>query len=281
MSTFNLSAQNTDSVRKAIISDVYVNPGFMVLNYAPFQLNDFILLSSDIDIQSKDYAEYSYGYFGEFLNTGFISIKTGLNFYSKSKQRMLRNPQLRFGFTYIGNSTMNCELVHTLKKPYDTLQSAQTGNVVYVDSVIRRNLNMSYHFNQLRIDVSCLFRTPDKHRCTLYSGIGLQGGMMLSAYTNIRHDETKSIEPDFLYSSSLNNKLLFEKNYRNKMGYSFAAYIPAGVDLRLGKTSEFWKRVHLFADFTALINITFIPELQSYTNFGFMTSMGLRISTLK
>jgi len=51
-----------------------------------------------------------------------------------------------------------------------------------------------------------------------------------------------------------------------------------GIDFRIGKKREFWKRTHLFYELRPGINVTSIPELRPITNASVQHGIGLRVS---
>src|SRR5690606_33840629 len=134
--------------------------------------------------------------------------------------------------------------------PYDTLTSSQTGQVVYIDSVYTQNYSMDYVSEQLRLDGSVIFRTNPEGRWSLYAGIGFTVGLSVNATTEIYYSKYGRIETrypngqtshsyQYYYPGSYISKT---ETFRNKTNFSVSPYIPMGVDFRIGKKREFWKR---------------------------------------
>jgi hypothetical protein len=68
------------------------------------------------------------------------------------------------------------------------------------------------------------------------------------------------------------------ERFNNQTSFGLLAYLPLGLDFRLGKNQEFWKRLHLFYEISPGLNMTFIPELNTATNIAIRNGLGLRVS---
>jgi hypothetical protein len=68
------------------------------------------------------------------------------------------------------------------------------------------------------------------------------------------------------------------EEFPNKNNFGFSAYIPLGINLRLGNKIEFWKKVNLFYEIRPNINITYVPELRTVTNAFLQVGCGFRIT---
>ncbi|HPS71758.1 MAG TPA: hypothetical protein PLM70_05865 [Bacteroidales bacterium] len=106
--------------------------------------------------------------------------------------------------------------------------------------------------------------------------------MSFNAKTYIHYSKTEQIQSQDPYQ--YNN---FYDNYdgtsesemiNNNNNFGFSAYIPLGVDFRIGKKRDFWKRIHLFYELRPNINVTYIPNLRSITNTSINHGIGCKIS---
>ena len=66
--------------------------------------------------------------------------------------------------------------------------------------------------------------------------------------------------------------------YKNKNNFGFSAYIPMGIDFRIGRKRKFWKQIHLFLELRPGINGTSIPELRTIVNSSMQYGFGLKVS---
>jgi len=57
------------------------------------------------------------------------------------------------------------------------------------------------------------------------------------------------------------------------MGYAATAYVPVGMDFRLGKKDSFLKMIHLFIEARPSAKVVFQPEIKpnfnAFLNYGF------------
>ncbi|KRP10370.1 MAG: hypothetical protein ABR95_12205, partial [Sphingobacteriales bacterium BACL12 MAG-120813-bin55] len=168
--------------------------------------------------------------------------------------------------------------------PFDTLTSASTGQTLYVDSVTIENYNMNYSSEQLRFDGSFIYRTNPAARWSMFTGAGITAGLAITTYTDIYYskygrtdtryaNETQS--SSFSYSNFISSK---SESFQNRTTFGASAYVPLGIDFRIGKDKEFWKRTHLFYEIRPGINFTAIPELHTVANVSLQSGFGLRVS---
>ena len=213
-----------------------------------------------------------------------FSVLLGLQFNDKQKTFYEGNPLLRVGISYISGTTLTGGLFDEVRKPYDTLTSSQTGQTVYIDSINTKNYSMSYTSEQLRLDGSLIFRTNPESRWSIFTGMGITAGVSFNANTNIYYNSNGKAEARYAngnsfssygYSSSANIKT---EKFRNKTNIGLSIYIPLGIDFRIGKKREFWKRTHLFYELRPGINVTSIPELRPITTASVQHGLGLRVS---
>jgi hypothetical protein len=169
------------------------------------------------------------------------------------------------------------------RRPYDTLSSAQTGQTVYMDSVTTKTLGMNYTWEQVRLDGSLIFSTNPEARWALFSGIGFSAGVSINSNTEIYYNNSGSIEShspnstQTSYSSYYSERSMTER-FRNKTNLGFLAYVPLGIDFRMGKRREFWKRMHLVYELRPGINMTSVPELRVIANAAIQQGLGVKVA---
>ncbi len=187
--------------------------------------------------------------------------------------------QFRIGFSYFGVNMSN-SVSKTDRKPYDTLTSSQTGQTWYSDSVTQRSYSMDYKSQQIRIDVSLIYRTNPAARWSLYGGIGMDAGGAVFTYTDINYYEYTTIESGIYTSNSSNSNNSKNRSERivNNNGYGYSVYLPIGMDFRVGSKSEFFKQLHLFYEFRPFINYMNIPLLGSMSGVGAKMGFGVRVT---
>jgi hypothetical protein len=275
--------EQTKTLNKISISEIYVQTGIYSGHSSMGTLTDFKLLAPQSILLNRDFSDYSSSNGLILNNNTMFSVVLGIQFSDKQNTSYKKNPLLRLGVTYFSGTTLTGNLYKENTKTYDTLTSTNTGQTVYMDSIIRKNLGMNYSSEQLRFDGSLIFRTNPEARWSLFTGIGVTAGFSFNAYSEIYFSHTNSIEARFpngnssTYYSHFGNDWETEK-FRNKNNLAFSTYIPMGIDFRIGKKSEFWKQIHLFYEFRPGINMTSIPELRTFTNATIQNVLGLKVS---
>ena len=114
----------------------------------------------------------------------------------------------------------------------------------------------------------------------MFGGVGITAGMSLNAYTYISYETDHSTESSGTSSSntSYGNTDFETEKFRNKNNTGFSAFIPMGVDFRIGRNKEFWKRLHLYYEFSPSINVVNVPELRTFTTANIKHGLGLKVS---
>lgn len=288
---------NTAPVKKIDVCEVYVSSGFAGNSNQNATTADYNKLAPTSELLKADLSGYStQDQFGANMS-GMFSVLMGMRFGNKDRTDYKPNPIFRIGFTYFNNTSLASNYYQSVTKRYDTLYSYQTGNEHFVDSVTTRNYNVAYQSQQIRLDASLIYRTDGKARWSFYAGGGLNVGVSLNAFTNVSYNNYGSIESDGVYytqSSSAPNYYTFGGNngmyssapsgdsqtetFKNDNNFAFSGYIPLGIDFRMGKKREFWKRTHLFCEFRPGISSTSIPELGTYNSAYWQTNFGIKIN---
>ena len=262
------------------ITQIHINSGsFMDIDNSKNQLSDFSLLAPGSDILSKDFSAYqTNGYYfsgglmrdNSFLSnsSNFQSIQLGLSF-AKCPKGTLR----------IGISNVHSELLNTSGFNYegyvvDTLISSQTGQMYYVDSTISNYYNGNYSNDQLRLDAAYIFEANAGKRWAFHAGLGLSIGMSYRSTTTLLTEEY--IQPYSGYEGTSNTQNIESESYGNFMVMGGSAYIPLGINFKLGNKREFWKPFVIYNEFRPTIQLNSIPNNTVKFNVGFGSTLGLR-----
>ncbi|AEV31821.1 hypothetical protein Oweho_0808 [Owenweeksia hongkongensis DSM 17368] len=246
-------------------------------------LQDFQLLAPNSNLLQNDFTGYnnSSGY-NSWNSSARISFMLGFDFKKKDDDVSKLSPQLRIGLTYTNGVSLYSNYWNEDRFAYDTLTSSRTGNQTFVDSVNYDSYDMNYHSDNIVLDVSLIFRTNPAARWSFYGGVGVMGGMAINANTIIYHYNNSYIE-------NQNDDQYFERQYsdssldemetvRNDNSFLVSGYIPMGVDFRLGKKRELWKRTHLFFELRPSLNVNNIPEVGTFTQGSVHHGFGIRIT---
>ena len=286
--SFSTFGQDDKPVKRIAVTDLYIHMGMFLEDNSYTSVDEFKTLAPQSDILNNIPLNLSQSTSSSFSSSSVLSVLIGIQFSDKQKTAYKANPLLRLGFNYSNLTSLNNRLHKEDRYPYDTLTSSQTGQMTFIDSINSHNYGMSYSSDQLRFDGSVIFRTNPASRWSIYSGLGVTAGISINAYTSVYHGEsgrtetfspngttTINVLPNSANPQSDNTQ---RESFSNKMNYGFSTYIPMGVDFRIGKNKEFWKRMHLFYEIKPAMNFTSIPELQTYTNVNVQHGLGLRVS---
>ena len=264
------------------ITEVYVQTGFVAHNKAVNTLDDFRKLAPQSTLLDSNFNGYSSHSNAFTNNVGFaFSTLVGINFLNHQKTNYNSNPQLRLGISYMSGISMSRSLRKEDTKPYDTLTSSQTGEIILIDSVSTNHFNMQYNNEQLRLHASLIFRTNPKARWSLYTGAGITAGMSFNAHTQIGFSHSNSTTVNNsgnYYGDTYGSYDQTTEDFINKNSFGFSAFIPLGVDWRVARKREFWKRLHLYCELGEQIDFSTVPELRTYTSSGITFSLGLRVT---
>jgi hypothetical protein len=278
------SQQNEVSLFK--VQDFSVLPTMQVFNATPATLNDFNELAEGSMLLARDYSGFNRSDFGATNGAGGFEVMLGMGLRNKDKSGYRQSAQLRVGVGYSSVSSLSANYHQDERKPYDTLVSSQTGNSVFVDSVTHRNLSLNYNTDNVRLDVSMIFRTTGVSRWSLYGGVGVRANYSFNGYTSVNYYEQKGTEQErqdfngyYGYGLDFEDSQSENEVFRsNESSFGGAVYVPLGVDVRFGKTSDFWTKIHLFGEVRPGLDFSNIPTYGSVTQGFLQFGLGLRVT---
>ena len=262
------------------ITQIHLNAGsFMDIDNSKNKISDFSLLAPGSDILSQDFSAYQQvGYLNPGMmmrdksnlanSSNFQSIQLGLSFVKCPKGT------LRIGISNVHNELLNASGHYYESHVIDTLFSSQTGQMYYVDSTISNNYNGNYSNDQLRLDAAYIFEVNAGKRWAFHAGLGLSIGMSYRSTTRLRTEEY--IQPYSGYESTSNSQNIESESHGNFMVMGGSAYIPLGINFKLGNKREFWKPFVIYNEFRPTIQLNSIPNNTVKFNVGFGSSLGLR-----
>ena len=259
---------------KIAVTDVYVHFGSFGEKVAYGSLDDLRKLAPQSDLLARDFSDFDQQAGGSYFNGGSLFMASlGLKFKKKDGSDYRANPQLRLGITYFSGTPLSAGVSRQESFVVDTLVSTVTGEIVLADSMVNQSYNMDYIADQLRLDAALIFRTKPEARWSLYGGFGVAAGISINPRTEVYYNTW-----DFDNESNSGFGAYESERFNNQTSFGLLAYLPLGLDFRLGKNQEFWKRLHLFYEFSPGVNMTFIPELNTATNIALRNGLGLRVS---
>lgn len=258
------------------ISEFHIQNGMGYNSMQNYELSDFQSLAPNSVLLKNDLSEFtpnSYFMFNGargFNGNSYQSIQLGLTFKNNP------NPLWRIGISHGASNSFSAGFSKDTYAPFDTLTSSQTGEQFYIDSVHSENYFMDYRSQQLRIESSLIYRTNVEKRWSVYAGIGASLGLSYNAHTHISYSTSDYISST--YSNYSGNYSTATEHYRNKTNISTSLFVPMGVDFRIGKNKEFWKRLHLYYEMKPSLSFLSVPELRTFTSVNMINSFGLKVT---
>jgi len=256
------------------ISEFHLQTGFQYYPAQTTSLEDFQKLAPNSVLLKEDLPSYnSFGYYNGRGN--FSSVQLGLTFKNHP------NALLRVGLSNMGVSGLQKSYSKQDHFPYDTLTSSATGEQTFIDSVSSQSYFMNHSSRQIRLDAALIFRTDASARWSLFAGIGASLGVNYNATTYIsyyRNNYINNQNGNSYYNGYSNNGSEKTETFTTKNYLTTTAYIPMGVDFRIGKNKVFWKRLHLYYEIKPSISMTQIPALRTITTVNMTQALGLKVS---
>jgi hypothetical protein len=282
--TISLFAQENKQP-KIRISELGIYQGMYSGYYTDASLTDFYRLAPASELLKNDFSGFSKSSNNyESITDNTFSVNLGLQFYDKEKQTYKSNPQLNIGVTFTGATILNASYILDEKVRFDTLTSLNSSYVVYMDSTKYQSYRMEYLFQQIGINTSLIYRTQPNARWSLYSGAGVSVLTSLMSATHIYYYKHELITYSFPNSANYYSTQRLPEDYENfnevhtnKTNLSAFAYIPLGVDFRIAKKNEFWRKMHLVMEMQPGLAIDYIPEIGSHFYGTFRGNFGVRV----
>jgi hypothetical protein len=242
-------------------------------------LADFKALAPQSTLFNQDLSSYEESSGWGVYGTAMFNMAIGINFRHMETNDIKPNPQLRLGVSYInGRPSLSLFLHKEERWAYDTLISTQTGDMYFIDSVSNSHYHMDYACDQLRLDVSMIWRTNPLARWSLFAGVGVSVGTSVTAVTQISYSFSKGIDNSQVYGQYTLHGEGHVESFSNGNNLAFAAALPMGIDWRIGKKSEFLSRLHVFYEVRPGIHFLRVPELGTNRGVGIQQAYGLRVS---
>lgn len=283
MFLMNANTSQCQEIKRINISEFYLIPSTII--FSPNSLNiieiERLAKNSSLLSNTNNFAGFdNNSYNGMNGNTSF-SLLLGFNISDKGKSEILNNPHFRLGFTYGKNSLVSGFFSNEQIFIVDTLISQNSNRETFVDSTVTDNYFVNYETENIRIDASVLFRRNPEKRWSVFVGMGIMAGFSVQANTQINYQRYSRFNYRYENTSNRINDEILEYNnekFENKTSFSLAAYVPFGVNFRIGNKREFWKHTHLYYEMRPGLMFTDIPEIGSFTNTFLQQGFGLKFT---
>jgi|GEM_PF-2333956 len=272
----------TDSMaNKAHFSDIYVlfgNFGGQAIgvsyNTALQLAPQSVRLANPLGYQATD---WNYDNNQTFTFVGQIGIKL------PKKRFHTLAPTLRLGLMYNQGTVLANAISKRTRVRTDSLTNSQGAVVRYVDRVNRETIVTNYQIDELYADANLTYSINQRGRFSMFLGIGVGIGAFFNSntdvvYTNTAYTSEYALNDRFETNTNFSTEEYEQENFRNDPGFAAMAYLPVGLDFKLGKKNEAWQKAHVFVEFRPGVQIRQFPEA-NYTVFGQFVAghLGFRI----
>lgn len=284
----NLSLANAQTdeapIKPINLADVSFQAGLMIQPSDNTNLSTFKQLAPESEILQNDFSSYNSSLLGGSIGHSIFSCLLGIQFRNNKTKQYRENIKLRIGLSYTSFSLLNTSLTKEDRFTHDTLVSSQTGQTYFSDSITFRTLALDNYVEQIAIDASIIVNTSPEKRWQLFTGIGINAGFTISSVTSINYFKFSRSETDLNsenYSGSTFQSeapTSINETFRNNNSFSAIAYIPIGVNFRVGKNNELLRKLHVYWELRPSILYNNIPDLFSLTRGAFSQSLGVRYS---
>jgi opacity protein-like surface antigen len=260
------------------LGSVYVAGGAFMAADQPIFRGDLAKLAPGSPLLAHDLADHQFMNERYHTGTPVFDVSIGILPF-RTAERM--GPELRLGLTYAGAMSNGAWLERTVRTPYDTLTSSQTGQQIFVDSVERSTYWIDHSAERLGINASLIWRTQG--RWSLFGGVGVVGGVVMNSRTDVSKTVWTGVEgPMTNWYSAYGVPAAFGRNsplesYRNGTGWWCAGQIPFGIDLQIARNNAFWNKMHLFYELRPQLLLQHLPELGTYSAFSLQSLIGVRL----
>ncbi len=268
------------------VTSVQINTGFMSLSLNrgnKGEKEDFEKLMPDSEILTSDFTGFRKDDYYYFDPRTVFNVLLGMQFFDR-EYGYKRNPELRIGLNYFSGFVLNGYWDKEDRMVIDTLNSPRTGRSYFIDSVTSSSFNMEHWMEDIHLDVSVIFRTNSEDRWTLFAGFGITAGRSILSETEISFQEngyieTRSTEGTILQRDYTGGSSTYKFERRTQINnWGCSAYVPLGVDFRIGKRRENLKHMHLCYEIRPTLQYLSLPGFGTLLNSGAQHTLGLRVN---
>ena len=172
------------------------------------------------------------------VDAPIIDIGTHFTKPSETGETKKWNPEFSIGISYnpielLASSYQNYEILRI-----DTLQSTQTGQDVYVDSIVNQSFNYSYQQELIYLNVGASISTNPMKRWRISIGVEASVGYSLIARTFLdkaQFDRLESSDGSFVRGLTVGGPDFEHEQIDNERGISTRLALPVVLSFRLSK----------------------------------------------
>jgi hypothetical protein len=259
------------------VTDMYVLSGVFEQNSTAGTLSDFQTLAPNSLLLKQDLNDFKSS-LGNWSGSNIVfAASLGIQLRDPSSERFLKNLKWRVGFSYNAGTALTSGLSYFKRTVYDTLTSSETGNETYVYDTDSRGYNMRYSAEHLRLENALYYGFNPSDRWALFVGLGFNIGLSYNNVVEINYSESHYNDGPKSNTDNSSSGLYSSERFNQKSKLNGSAFLPLGIDFRIGKKNEFWKRMHLYYEFRPAVQFLSIHALGNYAYTVLQQGIGIRI----
>lgn len=204
-----------------------------------------------------DLAGYSTGS-GFFIRFGNVSSITGFNVNLRLRCQS-KFSELRIGLAHSVTSYAYQSYTQESRTSIG-ITTLPGGEIVSTDSVSYASYTYEWYTDVMNLNLAWMVRTNPRSWLNVYTGFGVMAGIGYNGvleYDHIHSSEYQHTSGIGNNHYTTNRQVISQtsERYRAPTITSFVAYIPMGINLRLGKRNNFFKHVAVFGEYNGAIQV--------------------------
>jgi hypothetical protein len=278
----HLSGFSQNEIKRIKLSTLSLQTGLFVESNTSATIEEFRKMAPASDILKSDLSEFMNSPSNRFYGFVMNSMQAGFLFRDKNNKSYKTNRQLNIGITFLRSSPVSNAYTKLSELRYDTLTSASSGEVVFLDSLITQIYDMNYSSAQGRIDLSYTFNSNAEQRLVLSGGFGITAGFSINSRTNVTYARMARTRQQDQYGN-ISEELIGDNSFQSEneiinSAKSFASslYLPLALSFRLGEKDNYWRKMHVFFEVRPGVNFSFIPSIRTIANGCTQAGIGIK-----
>ncbi len=276
----NILAQEKEKASPFRMPDhVYVQSSFSWEHYAS-SLSDFMRLSPYLNAANdlSDYADFSL----RGLSSSLM-LKGGYELKKKNGSRGRLHPELRLGLGFRQAVLLREQLYLNEQYRVDTLVSLSNGEKLLIDSFVNKVYHLFYVSRGVQFSGEILFRSNPEALISVFAGAGFGAAFQFANKTLVRLNENGRVGGGMEAGDVIFHRYVYYRKTLSvspsRSSLSVTLYLPLGMQLRVGRKTEYRGAAYIYFEALPLWSYARIPELNRNLNgFSLGHSLGLRVS---
>jgi hypothetical protein len=259
---------------KIKLTEVSISYGIQSDFYDSLNFQDFKSIAPNSTILMKDFSTF------EIISNHSISKLD--NPFITREQRLLigfklskfKNGLFRIGLNNLKTTNQfSTSAFQSSIIGHDTVYTSQ-GTPVYIDIYRSKSLYATSNSKKILLDLSYTYSLPEEHQMVMYSGFGLNVGMSYQSKISTSYFEHVGVAgSSSAPSTTVNN----HEDLKLKPYFSSTIYVPIGLNIKLGKKSDFMKHIHIFGEIRPAISFLNFPSTRTIFLVSGNANLGIKL----